>query len=268
MKSWWLRYYFVSFAFLLFLSSLLSIFIPSNIYLEIGEVSLIFFLWYLVSPFIMIYSFRLKRNDDPNLERLVEYTASLFKMEKLKVFIVKTNYSNAIAFGNIFYRAIAYTKGLLNALQDNEIIGVTAHEISHLKNHDMEIQAIGLIAYNILYIYLTSLSFIFAIPMFLLAFPIFISIHRTMEKRADITAVKENRWLTVYLENALIKIGYLGGTIPNYLLKNIPDFQLYFIKQELISNYEEGNAFLRTHPSLSDRLKYLSKYEITPTSSP
>lgn len=268
MNSWWLRYYLVSFTFLLSLSMLLSTFIPSNFYLEIGEVSLIFFLWYLFSPFIMIFSLRLKRNEDPNLEKLVEYTASLFKIKKPKVFIVKTNYSNAIAFGNIFYRAIAYTEGILNALQDNEIIGVTAHEISHLKNHDMEIQAIGLIAYNILYIYLTNLSLIFAIPAFILAFPIFISIHRIMEKRADITAVKDNRWLTVYLENALIKIGYLGRTIPNYLLKNIPDFQLYFTKQELISNYEEGNSLLRTHPSLPDRLKYLSKYEITPTPSP
>jgi len=267
MKSWWLRYYFTSFSLLLFLSLVLSAFIPSNLYLEIGEVSLIFFVWYSISPLIMIFSLKLKKNDDSNLEHLVEYTTNLFRMKKPNIFVVRTNYSNALAFGNIFYKAIAYTTGILSSLQDNEIIAVTAHELSHLKNHDMEVQMLGLIGYNILYIYLANISYVFVIIMFIMAFPIFIFFHRLMEKRADITAVKDNRWLTVHLENALIKIGYLGRTIPNYLLKNIPDFQLYFIKQELISNYEDS-TLLRTHPSLSERLRYLSKYETTQASSP
>ncbi|QIW24424.1 heat-shock protein HspX [Sulfolobus sp. S-194] len=255
---WW-RYYFISFAILLALSLILSNFVPLNFYLECGEISLIFFIWYLLSPLIMIFSFKLRRSEDERLNSLISYTASIFRMNKPIIYVANTDYSNAFAFGNFFYKAIGYTSGLLSSLQDNEIIGVTAHELAHLKNHDMEIQVLGLILYNILYLYLFNIDFILGLVTFALAYPLFIFIHRMLEKKADLTAVKNNRWLTIYLENALIKIGYLGRSIPSYLLRDIPDFQLYFIKQQLMSN--NSRSIFRTHPSLSERLRYLSKYE-------
>ncbi|BFH74592.1 M56 family metallopeptidase [Sulfurisphaera javensis] len=259
MKYWW-RYYFLSFAVLLLLSFVVSSFFPSNFYLEIGEISLVFFIWYLLSPYIMIISFKLKRSYDLRLDSIVSYTSNLFRMRKPKVFITYTDYTNAFAFGNIFFKGIGYTSSILTSLQDNELIAVTAHELSHIRNHDMEIQVIGLILYDIIYLFAFNINFILGMVLFFLVFPIFILFHRWLEKRADITAVKNNRWLTVYLENALIKIGYLGRTIPSYLLRDIPDFQLYFIKQQLINTIED-KSFFRTHPSLSDRLRYLSKYE-------
>lgn len=208
----------------------------------------------------MIFSFKLSTSQDERLNAIVSYTSSLFKMEKPRVFVSYTSYANAFAFGNFFYKGIAYTTGILDSLQDYELIGVTAHELSHLKNHDMEIQVVSLIAYDYLYFFLSNYNIFLGVIAFASAFPLFLYMHRILEKRADITAVKDNRWLTVYLENALIKIGFLGRTIPSYLLRNIPDFQLYFIKQQLINTIGEKNIF-KTHPSISDRLKYLSKYE-------
>lgn len=262
MKFWWWKYYIFSFILLLLLSFTFSLFIPSTFIAEVSEILIIFTIWYLISPLIMIYSFRMKKNENLDLEKIVEYTSSLLKMKKPIVFISYTNTANAFAFGNIFYKAIAFTSGISDALQPNELIGVTAHEISHLKNHDMEIQVLGLISYSILYIYLSNISYIFSTVIFITAFPLFILVHRFLEKRADITAVKDNRWITVYLESALIKIGYLGKTIPNYLLKEVPDFQIYFIKQQLIGSYKENSIF-KTHPPIAERLRYLSKYEVS-----
>lgn len=260
MKYWW-RYYLLSFTVLLILSITISNFIPSNFYIEILEVSSIFFIWYLLSPYLMIISFRLSNSNDQRLDSIVTYTSSLFRIKKPKVYMTYTDYTNAFAFGNLFFRGIGYTSSLVTSLQDYELIAVTAHELSHLKNHDMELQVIGLILYDILYIYVSNLNLVLGIVLFALIFPTFLLFHRWLEKRADITAVKNNRWLTRYLENALIKIGYLGRTIPSYLLRDIPDFQLYFIKQQLLSSPSDS-MILKTHPSISDRLRYLSQYEI------
>jgi heat shock protein HtpX len=70
-----------------------------------------------------------------------------------KVYIIPGNYSNAFATGrNPKHAAVACTQGILNLLNDAELKGVIAHEISHISNRDILVQSVaatiaGTIAY-------------------------------------------------------------------------------------------------------------------------
>jgi len=50
---------------------------------------------------------------------------------------------NAFAVGSRSHSAIAITDGLLQVLTDREIAGVLAHEISHIRNHDLRIMTLA-----------------------------------------------------------------------------------------------------------------------------
>lgn len=61
-----------------------------------------------------------------------------------KVFIVPSEHPNAFAFGRSPKKAgVAYTQGILQLLNKHEIRGVTAHELSHIKNRDTLISTIA-----------------------------------------------------------------------------------------------------------------------------
>lgn len=260
---YWLRYYLISFIVITILNVLVSTFIEVNSpYFYIIQIVLIFIIWYLVSPFLLIYLFKAKR---ANVEvyNLVAEVCSQFEIKIPRVYTSYVDFPNALAFGNIFFRGMAITEPLLSFLNNDELKAVIAHEISHLKNHDPEILILALIAINSIYAFLiTTFPLYLPITIFIYFFgffPLFFAIHRSIEKRADITAVTTGHY-SVPLQTALIKIAYLSDKIPYPLLKNLPEFQILFLKYDLMNTYE-GTELFRTHPSLSKRLRYLSKYE-------
>jgi len=222
----------------------------------------IFFFEYLLNPFFIIIAHNMKKSDNKKLEEIVENTANLLKIKKKpEIFIVESNCQNAMAFGNIFYRGVMFSKGLLETLNEKEIMSITAHELSHLKNLDTEIMLFVIIISTILFVYLVEVLSIFVVPLFLLLIPFLSFLSRQKEKRADITAVKNNKWLAVHFENALLKTGYFEGFLNTK--KDISDSVLLNTKQLLIEHGRRKKKLnlLSTHPSLAERLRYLSEYE-------
>ncbi|AWR93760.1 M56 family metallopeptidase [Acidianus brierleyi] len=257
---YWIKYYVVSFLSILIIDIIISS-LPINFPLFfIFQIVLIFGLWYLISPFIMKLVFKMKPADEHSY-LLVKNLASIFKVKTPKVYIADVDFPNAFAFGNIFWRGIAITKPIFNILDDQEISAVIGHELSHLKNKDPEILILSIMGINSIYVgllyVLPSLTGAIIIFYFLVLFPLFFAIHRRVEKRADITAVKTDNSLTIPLETSLIKLGYIKGEN----LRNMPRFQVLLMKYSL-TNSKDGNAIFRTHPSIPERLQYLSKYEI------
>ena len=60
-----------------------------------------------------------------------------------KVYLMDNPQPNAFATGrNPQNAAVAVTTGLLNTLRPNEVAGVVAHELAHIKNHDTLIMTI------------------------------------------------------------------------------------------------------------------------------
>ena len=83
----------------------------------------------------------IKKEDSPELYRIVENLSIASGIPMPKVFLLNEAQPNAFATGRDEKHAvIAVTKGLLGKLERNEIEGVIAHEISHIRNKDILLQ--------------------------------------------------------------------------------------------------------------------------------
>ena len=77
------------------------------------------------------------RQSAPGLVGMVEDLARRAEMPIPKVYIIETDQPNAFATGrNPQNAAVAATTGLLARLSDEEVAGVMAHELAHIKNRD------------------------------------------------------------------------------------------------------------------------------------
>lgn len=82
--------------------------------------------------------------DSPNLHRIVSDLAMKGGIPKPKVYIVESGMPNAFATGrDPQHAAVAVTTGILNILSYEEIEGVLAHELAHVKNRDTLISAVA-----------------------------------------------------------------------------------------------------------------------------
>jgi heat shock protein HtpX len=74
----------------------------------------------------------------PRLARIVAELAPMFGLEAPRIAIVPTMNPNAFATGrNSKHAVVAATEGILHLLDDRELRGVLAHELAHLKDHDI-----------------------------------------------------------------------------------------------------------------------------------
>jgi len=86
----------------------------------------------------------IKEKDDPTLFSMVHQVAQLANLPMPKVYILPTMSANAFATGrNPKHSAVAFSEGILRLLSKDELKGVIAHELSHIKNRDTLIQTIA-----------------------------------------------------------------------------------------------------------------------------
>ena len=79
----------------------------------------------------------IRESEDLHYYRLVRQLAQKAKLPMPKVYIINSDQPNAFATGrNPENSAVAATTGLLNLLSSEEIAGVMAHELAHIKNRD------------------------------------------------------------------------------------------------------------------------------------
>jgi len=79
----------------------------------------------------------------PQLHQIVQDLAQRADMPMPKVYVIDTDQPNAFATGrNPDNAAVAATTGLLRLLNRNEVAGVMAHELSHVKNRDTLIMTV------------------------------------------------------------------------------------------------------------------------------
>ena len=73
----------------------------------------------------------------PDLFRMVETLSRRAGIPTPRLYVIETPQPNAFATGrNPRNAAVAVSSGLLNTLSSNEVAGVVAHEIAHIKNRD------------------------------------------------------------------------------------------------------------------------------------
>ena len=78
------------------------------------------------------------------LHAMVEGLAARAGVPKPEVYILPSNGANAFATGrNPQHAAVAVTGGLLEAMDENELEGVLAHELGHILNRDILISSVA-----------------------------------------------------------------------------------------------------------------------------
>jgi heat shock protein HtpX len=86
----------------------------------------------------------ISRDQAPRLYSILEFLCSRDDIPMPKVYIIPTDSPNAFATGrNPQHASVAVTEGALKLLNENELKGVLAHEISHVKNRDILISSLA-----------------------------------------------------------------------------------------------------------------------------
>jgi len=101
--------------------------------------------WFSDKLVLRMYSAQeVSENQAPELYRLVRDLAMRANLPMPRVYIVPGETPNAFATGRDEHHAVvAVTEGLLRILNRDELEGVLAHELTHIKNKDMLIGSIA-----------------------------------------------------------------------------------------------------------------------------
>jgi len=214
------------------------------------------------------------RSTAPELIGLVAELAGRAGLPMPRVFLMDEMQPNAFATGrNPENAAVAVTTGLMNQLSREELAGVIAHELAHIKNHDtllMTITATVAGAISMLAQFgmffggnrnnNNGLGVIGSIAMMILApfgaMLVQMAISRTREYAADDLGARicgQPMWLA----SALAKIENAAHQIPNMEAERNPATAHMFIINPL-SGHGVDNLFT-THPSTENRIAALQQ---------
>jgi heat shock protein HtpX len=84
------------------------------------------------------------REQAPQIHRIVDFLCSRAGIPAPKVYLIPDDSPNAFATGrDPQHASVAVTQGALRLLSEEELTGVLAHEISHVKNRDILISSVA-----------------------------------------------------------------------------------------------------------------------------
>jgi heat shock protein HtpX len=226
------------------------------------------------------------REQLPRLYEVMERLAAKANLPVPKLYVIPEEAPNAFATGrNPRHASVAVTEGLLNLMTDDELEGVIAHELSHVRNYDILTTSIAATLAGAI-TYLATMArwgMIFggyggrdddreegggmfaAIAMMLLApfaamlLQLFLS--RTREYSADETGARMVGQ-PYGLISALQKLGAYNQRIPTTSMA--PATAALCIVKPLFGTGGLSSLF-STHPPLEDRIEALRRMTIVPS---
>jgi heat shock protein HtpX len=93
----------------------------------------------------------IEKNDNPYLYRIIENLSIASGLPMPKVYIIPDSAINAFATGrDPVHASIAVTTGAVEKLANEELEGVIAHELSHVKNYDIRLMTVVLVLVGLL----------------------------------------------------------------------------------------------------------------------
>jgi len=101
--------------------------------------------WFSDKIVLSMYGAReVSLNEAPDLYRLVQRLAQRAGIPMPRVYIIPSDAPNAFATGrNPQHGAVAVTEGILRTLDTDELAGVLAHELGHIRNRDTLIMTVA-----------------------------------------------------------------------------------------------------------------------------
>jgi heat shock protein HtpX len=210
----------------------------------------------------------------PELYALVRQLASAAGTPMPRVYVMENPQPNAFATGrNPQHAAVAVTTGLLNSVNREELAGVIAHELGHVKNRDTLLMtvtatiagAISMLA-NFGFMFggrsnsNNTIGFIGTLALLILgplaAGLVQMAISRNREYEADREGAEISR-RPLSLASALQKIAGAAKHIPNMPAERNPASAHLFIVNPL-SGARMDNLF-STHPNVENRVARLQE---------
>ncbi|HYN15262.1 MAG TPA: zinc metalloprotease HtpX [Terriglobales bacterium] len=115
--------------------------------MALGLAAVMNFVSYFFSDKIALMSYRAQPVTREQLPRVYEVVERITQRQGLpmpKIYVIPTESPNAFATGrNPSHASVAVTQGILNLLDDEELEGVLAHELGHVRNRDILISSIA-----------------------------------------------------------------------------------------------------------------------------
>jgi heat shock protein HtpX len=227
---------------------------------------------------------QVSREQVPRLYEVMERLAAKARLPMPKLYVIPEPAPNAFATGrNPQHASVAVTQGLLELMNDEELEGVIAHELSHVRNYDILTSSIAAtMAGAITYLAsmgrwamifggygrdrdddrggggLAALLMIFLAPVAALVLQLFLS--RTREYSADETGARMVGQ-PYGLISALQKLGAYNQRIPTTSVS--PSTSALCIVKPLFGGGGLSSLF-STHPPLEKRIQALREMTVTP----
>lgn len=230
---------------------------------------------YFLADRIVLWSYNVRivsEKEQPKLYRIVQRIALKSNLPMPRVGIIPMNTPNAFATGrNPKNAVVCATEGLIDMMNDDELEGVMAHEMAHVKNRDILVMSVAstiamAISFAARIMFWSSLGnrrngnplllLVVAITVPIAAMLIQLAISRSREYYADSEGAKmiQKPWA---LANALEKLGYYSKKIP--IQSGNPASASLFI----VNPFSGGSfiALFSTHPPLQERIKRLREMQ-------
>ena len=226
------------------------------------------------------------REQLPRLYEVMERLAAKANLRVPKLYVIPEEAPNAFATGrNPHHASVAVTEGLLNLMTDDELEGVIAHELSHVRNYDILTTSIAAtLAGAITYMAtmarwgmifggyggrdddredgggaFAAIAMMILAPFAALLLQLFLS--RTREYSADETGARMVGQ-PYGLISALQKLGAYNQRIPTTSMA--PATAALCIVKPLFGTGGISSLF-STHPPLEDRIEALRRITIVPS---
>lgn len=217
---------------------------------------------------------QIQKADNPGLFRIIENLSITDGLPMPKVYIMDDPAPNAFATGrDPKHAAVCATRGLLDIMDDEELQGVFAHELGHVKNYDIRVSmvafaltaVISLIADMMMRMFwfrnddreesnpaFFALGIVAAILAPIIATLIQLAISRQREYLADATGALTTR----YPDGLISALRKLERTPTTLRRQNTATAHLFFANP--LKSHGLTNLF-STHPPLEDRIKRLQE---------
>jgi heat shock protein HtpX len=216
------------------------------------------------------------REQLPRLYAVMERLAAKANLPVPKLYVVPEAAPNAFATGrNPRHASVAVTQGLLELMNDDELEGVIAHELSHVRNYDILITSVAATLAGAI-TWVARLSYfggddrerggggVFGLFMLILApfaaFLLQLGLSRQREYSADATGARMvgNPYGLI---SALQKLGAYNSRIPTTAIR--PSTSSLCIVKPMFGGGTLSSLF-STHPPLADRIAALREMTVIP----
>jgi heat shock protein HtpX len=226
--------------------------------------------------------------EEPELHGVIDRLCALADMPKPRVAIAQTDMPNAFATGRNSKNAVlCVTTGLMRRLDQKELEGVIAHEMSHVAHKDVVVMTIASFV-GIIAALLVRFAFygeLFggggrgrgggnnnnggALPILLIVMAVGIVVYaisflliRLLSRYRELAADRAGALLTGQpsaLASALTKVSSAMSAIPTKDLREAQALNAFYFAPAFKSDMVSLSTVFSTHPSLERRLQQLSE---------